>query len=147
MPTYAVRGITATGERWERDLSAASRAELEARLTRDRIRPLVIREKGREFVIPIFGGGVSDKEMSIFTRQLSTMIDAGLPLVQSLNILAQQTENKALAEVTKKVVYDVESGNTLADALSKHPKAYSDLYVNMVAAGEEIGRASCRERV
>jgi type IV pilus assembly protein PilC len=67
------------------------------------------------------------------------MINAGLPLVQSLSILAQQTENKALAEVTKAVVYDVESGNTLADAFAKHPRAFSDLYVNMVAAGEAGG--------
>jgi type IV pilus assembly protein PilC len=67
------------------------------------------------------------------------MINAGLPLVQSLNILASQTENKTLAEVTKAVVYDVESGNTLADAFSKHPKAFSGLYVNMVAAGEAGG--------
>jgi type IV pilus assembly protein PilC len=75
----------------------------------------------------------------IFTRQFSTMINAGLPLVQSLNILAQQTENKKLAEITKAVVYDVEAGNTLADALAKHPKGFSDLYTNMVAAGEAGG--------
>jgi len=75
----------------------------------------------------------------IFTRQFATMINAGLPLVQSLSILAQQTENKALKEVTKSVVYDVEAGNTLADAMRKHPKAFSDLYVNMVAAGEAGG--------
>src|SRR5574341_99636 len=117
MPTYAVRGMTATGERWERDLTAASRGELEARLARERIRPLVIREKGREFVIPIFGGGVSDKEMSIFTRQLSTMIDAGLPLVQSLEILAGQQENKTFQKTLTGVRTQVESGSTLANAL------------------------------
>jgi type IV pilus assembly protein PilC len=75
----------------------------------------------------------------IFTREFATMINAGLPLVQSLTILAQQTENKALAEITRAVVYDVESGNTLADAFSKHPRAFTDLYVNMVAAGEAGG--------
>src|SRR2546423_12854502 len=68
------------------------------------------------------------------------MISAGLPLVQALDILAQQTENKILADTTRQVVYDVESGQTLADALRKHPKAFSDLYVNMVAAGEAGGR-------
>src|SRR3989440_6238719 len=67
------------------------------------------------------------------------MINAGLPLVQALDILAQQTENKILADTTRQVVYDVESGQTLADALRKHPKAFSDLYVNMVAAGEAGG--------
>ena len=75
----------------------------------------------------------------IFTRQFATMINAGLPLVQSLDILAQQTENKTLRDVTRAVVYDVESGNTLADAFRKHPKAFTELYVNMVAAGEAGG--------
>src|SRR3989475_2646969 len=73
------------------------------------------------------------------TRQFATMINAGLPLVQALDILAKQTENQSLAEITKSVVYDVESGHTLADALRKHPKAFGDLYVNMVAAGEAGG--------
>src|SRR3989442_15203412 len=73
------------------------------------------------------------------TRQFATRINAGLPLVQALTILAEQTENKTLADVTRQVVYDVESGHTLADALRKHPKAFSDLYVNMVAAGEAGG--------
>ena len=85
------------------------------------------------------GGAIKTRDVVIFTRQFSTMINSGLPLVQSLTILAEQTDNKSLAEVTKTVVYDVESGNTLADALSKHPKAFTDLYVNMVAAGEAGG--------
>src|SRR3954467_11125471 len=78
-------------------------------------------------------------DIVILTRQFSTMINAGLPLVQALDILATQSENPALKEVTKQVVFDVESGNTVADALRKHPKAFSDLYVNMVAAGEAGG--------
>ena len=139
MPTYAVRGMTATGERWERDLTAGSRGELEARLARERIRPLVIREKGREFVIPILGGGVSDKEMAIFTRQLSTMIDAGLPLVQSLEILASQQENKRFQKTLTGVRSQVESGATLANALRQYPKIFDDLYTNMVEAGETGG--------
>src|SRR5678809_923324 len=85
------------------------------------------------------GPRIKTRDVVIFTRQFATMINAGLPLVQSLTILAQQTENKALAEITRAVVYDVESGNTLADAFSKHPRAFSDLYVNMVAAGEAGG--------
>ena len=86
-----------------------------------------------------FGSGISTRDIAIFTRQFATMINSGLPLVQALDILAEQTENKALKDVTHAVVYDVESGQTLADALRKHPKAFSDLYVNMVAAGEAGG--------
>jgi type IV pilus assembly protein PilC len=84
-------------------------------------------------------GGIKMRDIVIFTRQFSTMINAGLPLVQALDILAKQTENKVLAATTRDIVFDVESGHTVADALAKHPKAFSDLYVNMVAAGEAGG--------
>ncbi len=84
-------------------------------------------------------GRVPTRDIVVLTRQFATMINAGLPLVQSLDILAQQTENKTLADVTRQVLYDVESGNTLADALDKHRNAFSALYVNMVAAGEAGG--------
>jgi type IV pilus assembly protein PilC len=84
-------------------------------------------------------GRVPTRDVVVFTRQFATMINAGLPLVQSLDILAQQTENKSLATVTRQVLYDVESGHTLADALDKHRNAFSALYVNMVAAGEAGG--------
>ncbi|MBM4193318.1 MAG: type II secretion system F family protein [Gemmatimonadetes bacterium] len=84
-------------------------------------------------------GPIPMRDVVIFTRQFSTMINSGLPLVQALDILSKQTENKALSAVTRQVVFDVESGHTVADALSKHPKAFSDLYVNMVAAGEAGG--------
>jgi len=89
----------------------------------------------------LFSGAtaIKTRDVVIFTRQFATMINAGLPLVQSLDILAKQTENKALSDVTRAVVYDVESGHTLADAFAKHPKAFPDLYVNMVAAGEAGG--------
>jgi len=79
------------------------------------------------------------RDIVIFTRQFSTMINAGLPLVQALTILAEQSQNKTLQDVTRKVVFDVESGNTVADAMSKHPQAFSPLYTNMVAAGEAGG--------
>ena len=84
-------------------------------------------------------GTIKMRDIVIFTRQFSTMINAGLPLVQALDILAKQSENPALKDVTRQVVFDVESGNTVADALRKHPKAFSELYVNMVAAGEAGG--------
>jgi type IV pilus assembly protein PilC len=84
-------------------------------------------------------GKVKMRDIVIFTRQFATMISAGLPLVQALDILAKQTENKTLVSVVRQVLFDVESGNTVADALGKHPKAFSSLYVNMVAAGEAGG--------
>src|SRR5215467_4867692 len=84
-------------------------------------------------------GAIKMRDVVIFTRQFSTMISAGLPLVQALDILALESENPALKDVTRQVVFDVESGNTVADALRKHPKAFSELYVNMVAAGEAGG--------
>jgi type IV pilus assembly protein PilC len=84
-------------------------------------------------------GKIKMRDIVIFTRQFSTMINAGLPLVQALDILAKQSENPALKDVTRAVVFDVESGHTVADALRKHPKAFTDLYVNMVAAGEAGG--------
>ena len=82
---------------------------------------------------------MSTRDIVIFTRQFATMINSGLPLVQALDILAEQTENEALRKVIQEVLYDVESGNTLADAMGKHPKVFTELYVNMVAAGEAGG--------
>jgi type IV pilus assembly protein PilC len=93
----------------------------------------------KELKMDIFKKGISTRDIVIFTRQFATMINSGLPLVQALDILAEQSENPSLKEVTKQVVYDVESGHTLADALRKHPKAFTELYVNMVAAGEAGG--------
>jgi type IV pilus assembly protein PilC len=84
-------------------------------------------------------GHIKMRDIVIFTRQFSTMINAGLPLVQALTILAEQSQNKSLSDITRKVVFDVESGNTVADAMGKHPTAFSPLYVNMVAAGEAGG--------
>jgi type IV pilus assembly protein PilC len=111
-----------------------------AHLRKNRMILVSLREAPKQVTLKLGGPKkVKTRDIVIFTRQFATMINAGLPLVQSLGILAQQTENKTLAEVTKAVVYDVESGNTLADALAKHPRAFSSLYVNMVAAGEAGG--------
>ena len=95
--------------------------------------------KGLDISIPGFGGGVTDKDIIVFTRQFATMIDAGLPLVQCLEILGKQTENKVLAKAIGEIRENVESGSTYADALAKHPKIFNDLYVNLVAAGEVGG--------
>ena len=85
------------------------------------------------------GGKVKDREMAIFTRQFSTMIDAGLPLVQCLNILAEQSESKNLRDVTSRIARDVESGSSLADAFGKHPRTFDDLFTNMIEVGESGG--------
>jgi type IV pilus assembly protein PilC len=116
-----------------------------AHLRDQRIRPIPnrVREKGkgldREFSIPGFGESVKTKDVSLMTRQLATMIDAGLPIVQCLDILCEQSENKLLRNTVAAVKKDVEGGSNLADALRKHPKIFDDLYVNMVEAGEAGG--------
>jgi type IV pilus assembly protein PilC len=117
-----------------------SKDDVVAHLRKNRMIVVQVREaKSKGLNLKLFGGGIKTRDVVIFTRQFATMINSGLPLVQALDILSQQTENKILADITRQVVYDVESGNTLADALSKHKNAFTDLYVNMVAAGEAGG--------
>jgi len=135
MPTFAYTARTLGGELKSATMDAASRDDVVAQLKRQR---LIIVKVDQEKVKKR-PGRIKTRDIVIFTRQFSTMINAGLPLVQALDILSKQSENKALQEVTRQVVYDVESGNTVADALRKHPKAFTDLYVNMVAAGEAGG--------
>ncbi|HWV57169.1 MAG TPA: type II secretion system F family protein, partial [Longimicrobiales bacterium] len=115
-----------------------SREEVIGYLRRQRMIPVKVEAKRRSLEINL-GARIKTRDVVIFTRQFATMINAGLPLVQSLDILARQSENKALRKVVEQVLYDVESGNTLADSMRKHPKVFSDLYVNMVAAGEAGG--------
>jgi len=139
MPVFEYTARNAKGDIVRDKLDAATKDDVIAQLRRNRLQVVRVDEAkagGRRFTL---GGAITTRDVVILTRQFATMINAGLPLVQALDILAQQTENKALAEVTRNVVYDVESGHTLADALRKHPKAFSDLYVNMVAAGEAGG--------
>ena len=133
--TYTARALN--GDLRTATIEAPNRDEVVAQLKRQRLNVVKIDEgtanrKKR-------GGSIKMRDIVIFTRQFSTMINAGLPLVQALDILANQSENPALKDVTRQVMFDVESGNTVADALRKHPKAFSDLYVNMVAAGEAGG--------
>ena len=141
MPMYEYTARNAAnGQIQKGQLDVPSQSEVNNYLRKNRLILVSVREAPKQIKLSLPGaGGIKTRDIVIFTRQFATMINAGLPLVQSLTILAQQTENKALAEVTRAVVYDVESGNTLADAFRKHPKAFSDLYVNMVAAGEAGG--------
>jgi type IV pilus assembly protein PilC len=110
-----------------------------ALLRRDQILVSSVKEKGREIALPKLGGGVPAKELAIFTRQFSVMIDAGLPLVQCLEILGSQQQNKTFAKVLQQTRMDVEGGASLADAMKKHPKVFDDLFTNMIAAGEAGG--------
>lgn len=131
-----VRGTIESGE-----ITAATREEVIALLRKRNIIATVVTEKTKKGIFDkiSFGGKVKDKDIVIFTRQFATMIDAGLPLVQALEILSSQVENKTLAKTLTQVKVDVESGATYADALKKHPRIFSELYVNMVAAGEAGG--------
>ncbi|HKS05509.1 MAG TPA: type II secretion system F family protein [Gemmatimonadaceae bacterium] len=138
MPTFSYTARDAKGELKTATIEAQSREDVVAQLRRMRMNVVKIEDAGKA-PRKKMGGSIKMRDVVIFTRQFSTMINSGLPLVQALDILAKQTENKTLADVTRQVVFDVESGNTVADALKKHPKAFSDLYVNMVAAGEAGG--------
>ena len=121
------------------EISANNKEEVMTLLRKQNITPVNVTAKPREIKLGFGEPKVTDKDVVILTRQLATMIDAGLPLVQCLEILGSQTENKTLAKVIVQVRSDVESGATFADALKKHPKVFDNLYVNMVAAGEAGG--------
>ncbi len=121
------------------ELAAASREEVTALLRKKNIIPTIIKEKEKAKLALSFLGKVKEKDVVVFTRQLSTMIGAGLPLVQALDILSQQVENKIFADTILKIKTEVEAGSTYAEALKKHPKVFSELYANMVAAGEAGG--------
>jgi type IV pilus assembly protein PilC len=140
MPTFVYSARSATGEMQSGEIELKDRDEVVGFLRRQRMIPLKIEQKKSALEMPAFlGSGVSTRDIVIFTRQFATMINSGLPLVQSLDILSKQSENKTLRKVIEQVLYDVESGQTLADALREHPKVFPELYVNMVAAGEAGG--------
>ncbi len=139
MPNYSWKGRTRGGKVQEGVLAAESKEAAIAALRKQQIIVTAVTERGKEFALPKLGGGISSKEIAIFTRQFSVMIDAGLPLVQCLEILGSQNENKTFQKILYDVRQSVESGATLADSLRKHPKAFDDLYCNMVAAGEAGG--------
>jgi type IV pilus assembly protein PilC len=139
MPVFAYQGRTTRGSTTG-EIEAPDRTAAVAELRRKQILVTSIKEKAAKAAVAWFGGKkIKDKELAIFTRQFSTMVDAGLPLVQCLTILAEQSGSKPLREVTAKAARDVESGSTLADALRKHPKAFDDLFTNMVEVGEAGG--------
>jgi type IV pilus assembly protein PilC len=138
MPTFAFRGVNRFGAVINGERAAPNREELVAALGRQQVRVTKVTQKASRFNLSL-GGGISDKEVAIFTRQLSVMIDSGLPLMQCLEVLAQQQENKAFKQAISTVRNSVESGATLSAAMEPFPKAFDQLYVNMVEAGEAGG--------
>src|ERR1700719_4313226 len=139
MPVYTYRGVNRAGTTVAGERVATNKAELAALLRREQINVSKLSEKGKEFQIPTFGTGVDSKELAIFTRQFSVMIDAGLPLVQCLEILAGQQENKMFQKILTGVRASVEGGATLSASMKQYDKVFDPLYVNLVEAGETGG--------
>jgi len=137
METYVWTGRTRDGKRQKGEMTAKSKDEAISTLRKQNILVTSVSTRTSKLKLNLpFKTSVSDKDIVVFTRQFATMIDAGLPLIQCLDILAKQTENKTFASSINDIRQDVEAGSTYADALRKHPKIFNDLYVNMVAAGE-----------
>jgi type IV pilus assembly protein PilC len=143
MGKFSWEGKTRTGQIVKGDMEAPSEGAVTAQLRRQGIMPAKIKERGKgldiEIKIPGMQPKVTTKDLVVFTRQFATMIDAGLPLVQCLDILGRQQDNKTFKKILIEVKESVESGSTFAEALKKHPKAFDELYVNLVAAGEVGG--------
>jgi type IV pilus assembly protein PilC len=140
MPVFTFSGKTAEGQKVSGERTASNKQALMTQLRRERITPGPVREKGKEFVMPTFGSGkVGTKEIAIFFRQFSVMIDAGLPLVQCLEILGANQENPAFQKTLTGVRTTVEGGATLANAMRQYPKIFDDLTTNMIEAGETGG--------
>jgi len=139
MPAFVWKGKTRDGKSVSGERVGDNKEAVMALLRREQILVSSVKEKGKELALPKLGGGVPAKDLAVFTRQFSVMIDAGLPLVQCLEILATQQENKTFAKILQQTRMDVEGGASLADAMRKHPKAFDELFVNMIAAGEAGG--------
>src|SRR4030043_1566516 len=139
MAVYQWSGKTPKGFIESGEITASTKEDVIAILGKKRIVPTLITEKTKKGRISRLGGKIKDKDIVVFTRQFSTMINAGLPLVQALDILSTQVENKNFGRTIEQIKVDVESGSTYADALKKHPKIFTELYANMVAAGEAGG--------
>ncbi len=139
MASFEWKGRDRNGNPQTGVLIGDSKEAVIAALRRQQIVITTVKEKGKEIALPKFGGGIKSKDIAIFTRQFSVMIDAGLPLVQCLDILGQQQENKGFQKILLQIRQDVEGGSSLAEAMRKHPQAFDELYVNMVGAGEAGG--------
>jgi type IV pilus assembly protein PilC len=139
MAVFVFTGRTRAGQTITGEMEAGNREAVVARLRSQQVIATAVRTKPRDITIPGFGNKVSEKEIVVFTRQFATMIDAGLPLVQCLEILASQQENKTFKKTLTEIRQSVEGGATFAAALKQHPKVFTSLYANMVEAGEAGG--------
>ena len=140
MPSFVWKGKLRSGQLQQGTLLADSRSAAVATLRRQQITITTIRERGRRIpLIPKLPVRISSKRLAIFTRQFSVMLDAGLPLVQCIELLGVQEEHRPFREIITQVRLDVESGSSLADSMAKHPAAFDELYVNMIQAGETGG--------
>jgi type IV pilus assembly protein PilC len=139
MAVFVFSGRTRGGQTITGEMEAANREAVVARLRSQQVIATAVRSKPKDITIPGLGARVTDKDIVVFTRQFATMIDAGLPLVQCLEILASQQDNKALKKTLTDIRQSVEGGSTFAAALKQHPKVFSSLYANMVEAGEAGG--------
>lgn len=141
MAIYVWEAETRNGEVRKGEIEALNESAVRGQLRRQGLKPVRVKAKPKDILesIPIFKTRVKDKSVVIFARQFSTMISAGLPLIQCLEILATQEDNKTFKKVIKSIKDDIEGGATLTDALKKHPKVFDELFVNMVAAGEAGG--------
>ena len=140
MPLFTLKGTDSQGKRISGERTAESKAQVQNQLRRERIIPKAIKEKGKEFTLPKLGSSkVAVRDIAIFFRQFSVMIDAGLPLVQCLEILGSNQENPAFQKCLNSVRSTVEGGSTLANAMRQHPKIFDDLTTNMIEAGEAGG--------
>src|SRR5580692_935927 len=137
MPVFTFSGKDASGQKVSGERIAPNKQAIAQQLRRERITPGSVREKGKEFAMPTFGSGkVKTKDIAIFFRQFSVMIDAGLPLVQCLEILASNQENPTFQKTLNGVRTTVEGGSTLANAMRQFPVVFDDLTTNMIEAGE-----------
>jgi type IV pilus assembly protein PilC len=139
LPVWRWTGTTKAGDVRAGEMEASDDKAVRQRLTQMGIEPTKVRKKARELTLPVIGSGVKEKDLLVFTRQFSVMIDAGLPLVQALDIIGNQADNPAFRKVLLAVKGRVESGSTFADALGEHPKVFDELFVQLVRAGEVGG--------
>ena len=141
MPVFIYKGVNSYGEKRKGKIDAVNEAAARAHLKKMRITPSTLKEAPKDLFenVSFLQPRVTGKDVVIFTRQLSTMIDAGLPLVQSLEILGNQQENPTFKKILQEIRADVETGSTIADAMKKHPEVFDNLYCNMIDAGEVGG--------
>ncbi len=141
MSVFLWEGTTKRGEVKKGEMEAADEPVVRTALRRQGFKSITVKPKPKDLLenIPFLQGGVEEKNVVVFCRIFSTMIDAGLPLIQCLGILAEQEENKAFAKILRTIKEEIEGGTSLTDALKKHPKVFDDLFVNLIAAGEAGG--------